>query len=70
MTSTRPPGFVEGVRMLSIRHYAIAVMHGIDPRRFAWSHHLSLPLAIAVSALVFGGFLYLSIKRLRKMDIP
>src|SRR6187455_343965 len=58
-------GFVEGVRLLSIRHYAIALMHGIDPRRFAASTHLSLPLAIGISLLVIGGFLYLSIKRLR-----
>ena len=63
-------GFVEGVRLLSIRHYTIAVMHGIDPRRFAGSVHLSLPLAIGISALVFGGFLYLSVKRLRRMDVP
>jgi ABC-2 type transport system permease protein len=63
-------GFVEGVRLLSIRHYAIALMHGIDPRRFAGTSHLSLPLAIGISLLVIGGFLYLSIKRLRRMDIP
>lgn len=63
-------GFVEGVRLLSIRHYAIALMHGIDPRRFAGTGHLSLPVAIAVSTLVVGGFLYLSVRRLRRMDIP
>src|SRR6476661_7862889 len=34
-------GFVSGVRLLSIRHYAIAVMHGLDPRRFAGGDHLS-----------------------------
>ena len=28
-------GFVSGVRLLSIRHYAIALMHGLDARRFA-----------------------------------
>ena len=28
-------GFVSGVRLLSIRHYAIALMHGLDERRFA-----------------------------------
>ena len=63
-------GFVEGVRLLSIRHYALALMHGMDPRRFADTGHLSLGLAIAVSILVFGGFLFLSIRRLRRMDIP
>ena len=63
-------GFVEGVRLLSIRHYSIALMHGLDPRRFASSGHLSLELAIVISVLVFGGFLYMSIRRLRRMDIP
>lgn len=63
-------GFVEGARLLSIRHYAIALMHGIDGRRFAGSEHLSLGFAIAVSVVVFGGFLLLSIRRLRRMDIP
>jgi ABC-2 type transport system permease protein len=63
-------GFVEGVRLLSIRHYAIALMHGLDPRRFAGVGHLDLWLAIAISGVVFGGFLYMSIRRLRRMDIP
>jgi ABC-2 type transport system permease protein len=63
-------GFVEGVRLLSIRHYAIALMHGLDPRRFSWTGHLSFGLAIAVSVVVFGGFLFLSIRRLRRMDVP
>src|SRR5687767_13167719 len=49
-------GFVSGVRLLSIRHYAIAIMHGIDPRRFAPVEHLPLAAAIAICALVFGGF--------------
>ncbi len=63
-------GFVEGVRLLSIRHYAIALMHGLDPRRFAEGQHLSLVAVIVVSAVVAGGFLMLSIRRLRRMDVP
>lgn len=63
-------GFVSGVRLLSIRHYAIALMHGMDERRFAWADHQGLGLAIATSVLVFGGFLLLSIRRLRRMDVP
>ena len=63
-------GFVAGVRLLSIRHYAIAVMHGLDERRFAGGDHLSLAAALAVSAVVFGGFLLLSVRRLRRMDVP
>ena len=63
-------GFVSGVRLLSIRHYAIAVMHGLDERRFAAGSHQSLGLAITLSLLVFTGFLVFSIRRLRRMDVP
>jgi ABC-2 type transport system permease protein len=63
-------GFVSGVRLLSIRHYAIALMHGLDNRRFAASQHIGLSTVIALSALVVAGFLMLSIRRLRRMDVP
>jgi hypothetical protein len=61
---------VEGVRLLSIRHYAIALMHGMDGRRFASTGHLSLGVAIGMAVLVFVGFLLLTIRRLRRMDVP
>ena len=63
-------GFVSGVRLLSIRHYAIALMHGLDERRFAGSTHPSLAVAIVLSSLVFGGFLLWTFRRLRTMDVP
>jgi ABC-2 type transport system permease protein len=63
-------GFVSGVRLLSIRHYAIGVMHGLDPRRFAVGDQLSLTVALTMSTLVFGGFLFSSVRRLRRMDVP
>src|SRR4029079_5924458 len=63
-------GFVSGVRLLSIRHYAIALMHALDARRFASGDHLSLGVAIAMSVLVFGGFLILTVRRMRRMDVP
>jgi ABC-2 type transport system permease protein len=63
-------GFVSGVRLLSIRHYAIALMHGMDGRRFAGMSHMSPGVAIAMSLIVLGGFLALSVRRLRRMDVP
>jgi ABC-2 type transport system permease protein len=63
-------GFVSGVRLLSIRHYAIALMHGLDERRFAANTHMGFEVAILMSLLVFGGFLLLSVRRLRTMDVP
>lgn len=63
-------GFVSGVRFLSIRHYSIALMHGFDERRFAESDNLSFGIAIGASIAVFAIFLLLSIRRLRRMDVP
>jgi len=63
-------GFVSGVRLLSIRHYAIALMHGLDHRQFAGGRHMSLLAAVIVSVVVFGGFLLMSVRRLRRMDVP
>lgn len=63
-------GFVSGVRLLSIRHYAIAIMHGLDARRFANSAQLGFTAAVALSGIVLGGFLLLSVRRLRRMDVP
>lgn len=63
-------GFVSGVRLLSIRHSSIALMHGLDERRFASGSHLSLSAAVIVTVVVTGGFLWLAIRRLRRMDVP
>jgi len=63
-------GFVAGVRLLSIRFYAIALMHAMDPRRFAASDAVSPSAAIIVAVLVIAGFLWLSIRKLRRMDVP
>ena len=63
-------GFVAGARLLSIRFYALAVMHGLDERRFAGMSHPSLGVAIAVCVLLFAGFTFLAVRRLRRMDVP
>ena len=63
-------GFVSGVRLLSIRHYAITLMHGFDPRRFVSATDLSFGVAAIMSILVFGGFLFFSVRQLRRMDVP
>lgn len=63
-------GFVSGVRLLSIRHFAIGLMHGLDPRRFAQSTHLGFIAVSAVCVVVFTAFLMMSVRRLRRMDIP
>ena len=63
-------GFVSGVRLLSIRHFSIGLMHGLDPRRFANGTHLGFVPVITICGLVFMVFLWMSVRRLRRMDIP
>ena len=63
-------GYVAGVRLLSIRHFSIALIHGLDERRFAFGNHPSFAVILVISVVVFGGFLWLSIRRLRQMDVP
>ncbi len=63
-------GYVSGIRFFSVRHYATALMHGLDPRRFVDAPHVGLGVAIGVAAAVFTLFLFLSVRRLRRMDVP
>ncbi len=63
-------GFVSGVRFLSIRYHSIALMRGFDERRFLGTDEVSFGFAIVASVVVFAGFLLLSIRRLRHMDVP
>jgi ABC-2 type transport system permease protein len=63
-------GFVHGIRLLSIRHYAIAIMHGLDARRFVSDKPVSLTAAIMISVVIFAGFAFLAVRRLRRMDVP
>jgi ABC-type transport system involved in multi-copper enzyme maturation permease subunit len=62
-------GFVAGVRLLSIRYLAMAGAHGLDARRFADLNHVGLVAVIAITALVFAGFLWLTVRHLRRMDV-
>ena len=64
---------VTGVRYLSIRAYALSVMHAADasaglgrlgPRL------VELPVALAAAAALVTGFLLLTVHRLKRMDVP
>ena len=63
-------GFISGVKLLSIRHHTLALMHGLDARRFAGHENLSLTAVVAVAAVLCGGLALLSVRRLRRMDVP
>jgi ABC-2 type transport system permease protein len=63
-------GYVAGVRLLSIRHYATALMHGFDPRRFASATHPGMAVTLIIMTAVLVGFIWLAVRRLRRMDVP
>jgi ABC-2 type transport system permease protein len=63
-------GFISGVKLLSIRHHTIALMHGLDARRFAVHEHLGLGAAVVAAAIVCAGLTLMSVRRLRRMDVP
>ena len=63
-------GFVTGARLLSIRHTAIALMHAVDPRLFAFDGHPGDVVAVIVTLLVLGTFFWLAVRRVRRMDVP
>lgn len=63
-------GFVQGARVLSIRFYALGVMHALDRRRLADADLLSPVAAIIVSVVVFTAFTWFAVRRLRRMDVP
>jgi ABC-2 type transport system permease protein len=63
-------GYVSGIRFLSIRYYAIALMHGLDARRFVAQPNVGLAATVAVTVGVVALFLVLSTTRLRRMDVP
>lgn len=63
-------GYVSGIRLLSIRFHSIALMHGLDPRRFVDDPHVGLAAALAVTVGVTVLFTVLATRRLRQMDVP
>ena len=63
-------GFVSGVRLLSIRFYAMALTHAMDARRFAHYDHMSPTTSIIMATVVIAGFVFLAVRRLRTMDVP
>lgn len=63
-------GYVSGIRFLSIRHYSVALMHGLDPRRFVGDPHVSLSTSIGVTVVVCLLFVWLATRKLQHMDVP
>ncbi len=65
-------GFLSGVRYLSIRAYTLSIMFGMDETGMSALEEsvIEFPAAIVGAALVTAGFLWLTVRRLRTMDVP
>lgn len=61
-----------GLRYVSIRSYTVGIMHGLDDTTFAalGGNALTLPAALAGVGIVTAVFFALTVRRLRRMDVP
>ena len=64
--------YLGGVRYLSVRGYTLATLYGIDEKGFGGlgQRVIDFPGALAGAAAVSGVFFWLTVRRLRRMDIP
>ncbi len=64
--------FVDGLKYLSVRQYALSIVHQLDPARFDGSSQTVIGIeAAAVGAgIVLVAFALLTVRRLRTMDVP
>jgi len=64
--------FLPGIRYLSVCGYTLALIHGIDDRVLGESGAavIEFPAAIAGTAAVTVVFVWLAVRRLRRMDVP
>lgn len=64
--------FLSGIRFLSVRGYTIAIMYGIDKDGLETlgENAIQFPAAIVGSIAVTVVFTWLTVQRLRNMDVP
>ena len=61
-----------GARYLSIRGYTLGILHGIDDQSFEplGERVIEFPAAIVGATVVSAVFFWLTVRRLRSMDVP
>ena len=61
-----------GARYLSVRGYTLGILHGIDDESFEplGERVIEFPVAIVGAAIVSAVFFWLTVRRLRSMDVP
>jgi hypothetical protein len=64
--------FLGGVRYLSVRGYTLSIVHGIDGDVFRslGPRVIEFPAALVGAGAVTVLFVWLTVRRLRRMDIP
>jgi len=63
--------YLDGVRYLSVRRFALALVAGLDSDRLATADiTLGVGAASVGVALVLAGFTALAVRKLRRMDVP
>lgn len=64
--------FIHGVDYLSVRGYTLAIMHGIDETGLEELSQrvIEFPAAMGGAIAVTLAFFWLSVRRLRRMDVP
>ncbi len=64
--------FLGGARYLSVRAYSLTILHGIDQSNFEGLEDrvIEFPAAIAGAAAVTVLFAFLTVRQLRRMDVP
>ena len=64
--------FATGVGYLSVRSYAVGIMHGIDRSGLSGfeTNAIEFPVAVGGAIVVTVGFLWLALRRLQTMDVP
>ncbi len=63
-------GFVSGIRMLSLKFYSLSIVHGLDARRFPSTEMPALWIATLLCVSIVALFAWLTVRRLRTMDVP
>ncbi len=64
--------FLDGARYLSVRSYTLAILHGIDSESFEalGQRVIAFPVGLVGAAVVTAVFFWLTVRRLRRMDVP
>jgi ABC-2 type transport system permease protein len=64
--------FVDGLKYLSVRQYSLSIIRELDPSRFNGSSQTVIGIGAATvgAVIVLIAFAFLTVRRLRTMDVP